>query len=139
MSAPRVRVQWTETAKNALKKLPLRARQGILSKADELYHGSDPRSAHKPMVGPLLGLYSMTYARYRALYSVHEDREAGGVRVLTITIQFVLAGIRKAGDRHDIYEVARRLVTLGVIETAGAPATTVRKRRGKRNPSDPAR
>ena len=81
----------------------------------------------------------MTYARYRALYSVHEDREAGGVRVLTITIQFVLAGIRKAGDRHDIYEVARRLVTLGVIETAGAPATTVRKRRGKRNPSDPAR
>lgn len=90
--------------------------EGLLKKADELYTCSDPRSAHKPLTGPLQGYYRITYSRYRAIYTVQEQELAGGEKVLSVTIIFVAAGKRQDRSKQDVYKVAERIVRLGVVD-----------------------
>ena len=132
-SQRRVRIQWTETAKNCLKRLPKKVRAGLLDKADELYTCSDPRQAHKPLVGPLAGYYRITYSRYRAIYSVETDEIANGDSLVTVTILFVAAGIRKEHSREDVYKVAQKIVEMGLIDLG--PTTNPEESNDKeRNP-----
>ena len=112
----RIVVQWTATAKNQLARLPKKVRRGLLDKAGALREVEDPRQVHKPLVGPLQGLYRITYARYRAIYSVEEKELAGGGTVLHIYVRFVAAGQRKERDRKDIYTIAQKLVDMGLID-----------------------
>ncbi len=111
----RVTIQWTQTAKNCLAKLPLKVRRGLLAKAGELRTASDPTLAHKPLTGPLQGYFQICYSRYRAIYSVEKVTMASGEVVQRVKIVFVAAGIRKEGDKNDIYKFATKLVRLGVI------------------------
>lgn len=132
----RVSIEWTETAKESLKALPKKVRKGLLDKADELLEGGDPRQAHKPLVGPLAGLYSIKYSRYRALYQVTEERTAGGVLLLHLRVTFVLAGQRKEFDKHDVYRVAEKLAVLLFapprdVERAEAKPGSKRKRKDR--------
>jgi mRNA interferase RelE/StbE len=115
VSQRQVRILWTRTAVDALAALPRKVRRGILAKADELLGAGDPRQAHKPLTGPLAGYYTLKYSRYRALYRVDERVLDNGERVIQVTIRFVLAGVRKAGDKQDIYRIAEKLVRLGII------------------------
>ena len=96
--------------------LPPKVRRGLLEKADELAQSDDPASAHKRLTGPLQGYNRITYSRYRAIYSVHEERLKSGEMQLLIRIRFVAAGKRKEGDREDIYNFAMKLLRLGIIE-----------------------
>ncbi|MBX9691730.1 MAG: type II toxin-antitoxin system RelE/ParE family toxin [Cyanobacteria bacterium] len=116
MTERRVILQWTTTAKDGLKKLPKKVRAGLLQKARELSECADPKHAHKPLIGPLAGYYRITYARYRAIYSVDEDVLANGDVLVCVRIRFVAAGIRKEGDKNDIYKFAQRLLQMGIIE-----------------------
>lgn len=111
----RVLIQWTDTAKTELAGLPRKVRKGILAKADRLLESDDPRKAHKALVGPLGGFYRFTYARYRAIYSVEEEELANGDVLVQVKIRFVAVGQRKERDKHNIYQVTRRLVDLGII------------------------
>lgn len=104
-----VRIQWTQTAVKALRKLPKKVRLGLLEKADALAD-CDPRAAHKPLTGPLQACYRITYGRYRAVYRVDEERRAAGGRVLHLRVLFIVAGIRKEHDKNDIYRLAEKLV-----------------------------
>jgi len=104
----RVSIQWTDTAKESLKALPKKVRKGLLDKADELLQCGDPREAHKPLIGPLSGFYSIKYSRYRALYRVREEKIKDGV-LLQLEVTFIVAGKRKEYDKHDVYEVAKKL------------------------------
>jgi hypothetical protein len=61
-------------------------------------------------VGPLEGYYRIPYSRYRAVFRIDEEKTAKGKIVLVVTITFVAAGIRKAGDKHDVYSLAEKLV-----------------------------
>jgi hypothetical protein len=72
----------------------------------------DPRKASKPLVGPLAGYYRITYARYRAVYSVQEELLVGGERILHLRVIFIAAGVRKERDKRDIYRIAEKLVRL---------------------------
>lgn len=112
----RIRIQWTATAKACLKKLPPKVRKGLLEKADELYGCEDPRKVHKPLSGPLQGYYRITYSRYRAVYTVSEEEIAGGDSLITITVRFVAAGVRKEHSRDDVYRVAKKIVELGLVD-----------------------
>lgn len=107
----KVVIQWTETAKQGLKRLPKKVRLGLLSKADALCKG-DPRTASKPLTGPLQGCYRILYARYRAIYTVREETADEGQKVLHLTVLFLAAGMRKERDKNDIYRLAQRLVAL---------------------------
>lgn len=106
----RTSIQWTETAKESLKRLPLKVRRGLLSKADELAQCEDPRKHCKPLTGPLQGYYRIVYSRYRAIFTVEEETLAGGRLQLHLKVIFVVAGARKEFDRNDVYKVALKLV-----------------------------
>ena len=106
----KVTIKWTETAKESLKRLPLKVRKGLLKKADELTKGADPRECRKPLTGPLQGYYRIVYSRYRAIFTVKEEALASGDVPLHLTIVFIAAGIRKELDRSDVYRLALKLV-----------------------------
>lgn len=113
----RVTIQWTETAKEKLKALPRKVRKGLVDKIDALSDpGVDPRNAHKPLVGPLQGLYRITYGRYRAVYSTETDHLASGDLLIRVIVRIVAVGIRKDGDKHDVYDLAKKLVEMGLID-----------------------
>jgi len=103
-------IRWTDTAKTQLAKLPLKVRRGLLEEADQLAEADDPRKVCKPLVGPLEGYYRIPYNRYRAVFRIDEQKTAKGKFVLVVTITFVAAGVRKAGDKHDVYRLAEKLV-----------------------------
>jgi len=115
-SKRRVRIQWTDTAKDCLKKLPPKVQRGLIEKADELYGCADPKRAHKPLTGPLGGFYRITYSRFRAVYKVENDELANGDVLITVTITFVAAGKRSEHSKDDVYRVAQKLVELGLID-----------------------
>jgi mRNA-degrading endonuclease RelE of RelBE toxin-antitoxin system len=113
----RVRIEWTTTAKECLKKLPPKVQRGLIDKADELVEScSDPRKVHKPLTGPLATFYRITYARYRAVYGVREDELASGDFLITLTVTFIACGKRDEYSKDDIYKVARKAVELGLIQ-----------------------
>lgn len=109
-------VSLTKTCEAQLAKLPPKVRKGLLDKALELRDTAiDPYHAHKPLTDELEGYYSIKYSRYRALYTVREERPPRGVTSLQIRIVFVAAGIRKDGDKKDVYRLATRLMKLGAL------------------------
>ncbi len=114
----RVTIQWTDTAKKQLSALPLKVRRGLLEKAGRLRDCSDPKSANKPLVGPLEGFYRITYARYRAIYCVDEEKLASGDVYVRVKIYFVAAGKRKERDRKDIYKIAEKMLNFGLVNLA---------------------
>ncbi len=116
----RVVIQWTDTAKKQLAQLPPKVRRGLLDKADGLLTCDDPKKAQKRLAGPLEDYYRITYARYRAIYRVDEERLANGDVRVNITIKFVAAGKRKEHDRKDIYKIAEKIVGMGLV---GLPAS----------------
>lgn len=83
-----------------------RIQQAIMSRIEALR--TDPEKRGKPLVKDLAGLRSMHAAkRYRVIFRMDEEDR---------TVWVVAAGLRKQGDRKDIYEIARRLLKLGLIQ-----------------------
>ena len=82
-----------------------RVREQIRQRIDGL--ACDPEQQGKPLKGELAGCRSLRAAgqRYRIIYKV--DR---GI----VTVYVVAVGIRKEGDRSDVYRLAQKLVRLGL-------------------------
>lgn len=68
----------------------------------------EPELQGKPMIDELTGYRSLRAVgqRYRIIYRLEEER----VIVLVVTL-----GIRKEGDKKDVYELAKKLVRLGLL------------------------
>ena len=83
-----------------------RVREHIVGRAEKL--ADEPEKQGKALLGELLGVRSLRASgqRYRILYKV----ERGRVLVLVIAV-----GIRKEGDRRDVYELARKLLRARLI------------------------
>lgn len=111
----RVSVQWTEPAKAKLATLPPKIRRTILEKTKAL-GDCDPRKAHKPLTGPLRGYFSIKVSRYRAIYTMREETLANGDTILLVRVVVVAVGLRKAGDRRDVYALAERLIRFAAME-----------------------
>ena len=69
---------------------------------------TDPEKQGKPLGGPLRGFRSVRvyHERYRVLYRV--DRTE-------VVVMVVALGIRKEGDRQDIYALAQKLLRSGLL------------------------
>ena len=65
----------------------------------------EPTEKGKALVAELSGFRSIRVARYRVLYKVDERR-----------IIVAAVGIRREGDTKDIYERAKKLLRLKLIE-----------------------
>jgi mRNA interferase RelE/StbE len=84
-----------------------RVQRSIRKRIDRLEY--EPELQGKPMVDELAGYRSVRAVgqRYRILYKVEEQR---------VTVIVVALGIRKAGDKKDIYELAKKLKHLGLLD-----------------------
>ena len=97
----------TPTGLKMLEAIPdRRIQEQIRDRIDGLAH--EPEQQGKPLRGELSGFRSLRAAgqRYRILYRV----ERAQVFVLLVAV-----GLRKEGDRHDIYRLAQKLIRLRLI------------------------
>jgi mRNA interferase RelE/StbE len=85
-----------------------RIRRQIARRIDELQLEREKHG--KPLVGELAGFYALRAAgqRYRVIYRIEEEM---------VIVYVVALGIRKEGDRRDIYALARRLLRLGLVSS----------------------
>ena len=69
----------------------------------------EPDKQGKPMNDELIGYRSVRVVgqRYRILYTIEAER---------VTVLVVALGIRKQGDKKDIYELAKKLLRLGLLD-----------------------
>jgi mRNA interferase RelE/StbE len=108
MSADRAfAISWTETALKLVEAIPdQRLRRLISQCADQL--AKSPEQQGKPLIGELAGFRSVRAVgqRYRIVYRV----ETGEVTVLIVAV-----GRRRADDKSDIYELARKLLRQGLL------------------------
>ncbi|MBW1735703.1 MAG: type II toxin-antitoxin system RelE/ParE family toxin [Deltaproteobacteria bacterium] len=101
------RVQITETCLSLLEKISdKKIRESILTKIESLKN--DPHRQGKALLGNLQGFRSIrTAGRYRVVYSVNLDSRV---------VVAMVVGMRKEGDRKDIYEVARKLLKARLLD-----------------------
>lgn len=105
---PVYEVRLTATARSMLAAIrDRRVQEQIRDRIDRLAH--DPEQQGKPLLGELRGFRSLRAAgqRYRIIYRVYPTR----VEVLVVAV-----GLRRERDRPDIYELARRLLRLRLVE-----------------------
>ena len=125
--AERHEILWTETAVDMLARLGDRRIQQQLFDASKRLE-REPEKQGRPLREGLLGYRSLRAVgqRYRLIYSLDVERS----RVIVVA-----AGLRREGARDDVYELAQRIVRLGlapVPRRAKAKPTRVRRKR-KRN------
>ena len=84
----------------------LRIRQSLGKRIDGL--SQDPDSQGKALIGELKGYRSLRAVgqRYRIIYKVEAS---------TVIVTIVTLGIRKDGDKTDVYALAKKLLRLGLL------------------------
>jgi len=84
-----------------------RIRDQIIKRINRLDH--DPEKQGKLLSEELVGYRSVRAVgeRYRIIYRVEEER---------VVVVVVAVGIRKAGDKKDAYELAKKLARLGLLD-----------------------
>lgn len=85
----------------------LRIRDQLQKKIDGLVY--EPEKQGKPLAGELAGLRSIRAVgqRYRILYRVERSK---------ILVMIITLGVRKEGDKKDVYELAKKLIRLKLIK-----------------------
>lgn len=102
------RIEITPAALDMLKGIKdRRITRQIAERIDRLQDG--PEKQGKPLLGELSGYRSVRAAgqRFRVIFKI-EDK--------TIIVVVIAVGIRKEGDKKDIYRLARRMIELNLIE-----------------------
>jgi len=101
------KIKLTIIAADNIKKLDSRTQNQIINKIDSLKE--EPLLLGKPLKGPLKEFRSIRAAgqRYRIIYKVL-DKE--------IIVIIIAVGIRKDGDKKDIYELMKKYIKTGLLE-----------------------
>lgn len=88
--------------------LDRRVRQKLVDRIDQLKE--EPDKQGKPLLGELSGYRSIRAVgqRYRIIYRIDEGE---------ITVIVVAVGIRKARSKDNIYDLARKLLRLGLVQS----------------------
>ena len=83
-----------------------RVREKIRNRIEALSHS--PELQGKPLRDELAGFRSVRAVgqRFRIIYQVELD---------VVTVYVVAAGLRQEGGKRDVYEIARKLVRLGLL------------------------
>lgn len=100
-------IEITELALEMLKSIKdTRIKKKIVETIDSLEY--EPEKKGKPMIDELIGFKSIRSVgqRYRILYQIDNEK---------IIVFVVALGIRKEGDKKDIYSLAKKLIQQGLI------------------------
>ena len=97
----------TDTCLALIEKIPdKKIQRTILNRIEEL--SDEPDKQGKMLVKDLSGYRSIHAAgRYRIIYKVDKQ---------TVIIYILAAGIRKQGDKKDIYKITRKLLKAGLLD-----------------------
>jgi mRNA interferase RelE/StbE len=107
-------VLWTKSAAESLREIASRTtQQKIIDKVDQLAASGEPELLGKPLVDELQGLHRISFGRYRIVYRVIRDPR--NPAILRIVIRVILVGIRKQGDKRDIYRRLTRMLLRGEL------------------------
>jgi len=101
-------VRWTETAVERLEAISdARVRRIVYDRAGAL--ARDPERQGKALLGELDGFRSIRAVgqRYRIIYRVQRQE----IVVIVVTV-----GLRKEGDKRDVYALARKLLKQGLLK-----------------------
>jgi mRNA interferase RelE/StbE len=84
-----------------------RVRESISRRIDAL--ANEPNLQGKALSDELMGYRSIRAVaqRYRILYKLEKEQ---------VIVVVVALGIRKAGDKKDVYELAKKLARLGLLD-----------------------
>jgi mRNA interferase RelE/StbE len=84
-----------------------RIQEGLISRLRRLEY--EPELQGKPLIDELGGYRSVRAVsqRYRIIYKVEDEQ---------VTVLVVALGIRKDGDKKDVYNLAKKLIRLGLLE-----------------------
>ncbi|MDY6839499.1 MAG: type II toxin-antitoxin system RelE/ParE family toxin [Thermodesulfobacteriota bacterium] len=101
------RVLITDTCLGLIARIPDKIIQReILNRIEKLSH--EPDKQGKGLVKDLARFRSVHAAgRYRIIYKIDKQ---------TVIVYNLAAGIRKEGDKKDIYEIAKRLLNAGLLD-----------------------
>ncbi|MBP1748432.1 MAG: hypothetical protein H6Q52_971 [Deltaproteobacteria bacterium] len=102
------RIEITPTALDMFKDIKdRRITRQIVERIDRLQ--DNPEKQGKPLLGELSGYRSVRAAgqRFRVIFKV-EDK--------TVIVVVIAVGLRKEGDKKDIYRLARKMIQLNLIE-----------------------
>jgi mRNA interferase RelE/StbE len=102
------RLKLTAIAADNLKAIDSGTRGQILAKMEALQR--EPNLLGKALKGPLKEFRSLRAAgqRYRIIYKVVQDE---------IIVVVVAVGLRKEGDKKDIYELMKKLINTGLLKS----------------------
>jgi mRNA interferase RelE/StbE len=104
-----IAVKWNPTALAALRRIGSRTvQQKIIAKVDDLAASGDPKGLGKPLQDELRGMFRISFGRYRIIYQIKSNGQI-------ITVIVVMVGIRKHGDKIDVYELATKLQRQGKL------------------------
>ncbi len=84
-----------------------RIRESIGKRISDLEY--EPELQGKPLIDELGGYRSVRAVsqRYRIIYKVEDEQ---------VTVLVVALGIRKDGDKKDVYNLAKKLIRLGLLD-----------------------
>jgi len=100
-------IKLTLPALKQLAAIKTRVRESISRRIDAL--ANDPNLQGKALSDELMGYRSIRAVaqRYRILYKLEKEQ---------VIVVVVALGIRKAGDKKDVYELAKKLARLGLLD-----------------------
>jgi len=101
------RILITNTCLRLLEKIPdKKIQRSILDRIQRL--SDEPDKQGKKLVKDLSGFLSIHAAgRYRIIYKIDKR---------TVIVYVLAAGIRKEGDKKDIYKIAKKLLDAGLLD-----------------------
>jgi mRNA interferase RelE/StbE len=100
------RIKVTKTAAEYIKKLDSKAQKQVIEKIELLKN--NPKQVGKQLKGNLKEYRSIRSVgqRYRIIYQIKEEE---------IIVIIVAVGIRRDGDKKDIYELMKKYVKIGLL------------------------
>jgi mRNA interferase RelE/StbE len=100
------RILIADIALTTLKRIDSRTKATIKNKIEDLK--TEPALRGKPLSGDL--------AAYRSIHAAGRYRIVYEVRQAEVVVYIVMVGLRKDGNREDVYETLKRYIQLGLIE-----------------------
>ena len=102
------RIRITDTCLALVEKISdKKIQRTILDRIEDL--SDEPDKQGKRLVKNLSGFRSIHVAgRYRIIYKIDKQ---------TVIVYILAAGIRKQGDKKDIYKIAKKLFNAGLLDT----------------------
>ena len=103
------KIKLTKIAAENIKGIDSKTQKQITNKIESLKE--EPLLLGKQLKGPLKELRSVRAAgqRYRIIYKVNQTE---------IIVIIIAVGIRKDGDKKDIYELMKRFIKTGLLDEA---------------------